>query len=123
MSKAENYYNEPPMALTLTGVKKYASNKNKFCCKDMPLLDIPLSNIVLDELHLLRVTDILLSNLIEDAMELDKKDFLSKRHSHQIMEGIVYHVHNLSHVYIKPGLHCQSFSHHSRNFAWVNSKL
>ena len=46
----------------------------------MPLLDVPLSNIVLDELHLLlRVTDILLTNLIEDAMELyDKVDF-SKR--------------------------------------------
>jgi hypothetical protein len=69
------------MALTLADVKKYASDKNQFCCKDMPLLDVPLSNIVLDELHLLlRVTDILLSNLIEDAMELDdKKDFLNKK--------------------------------------------
>ena len=81
MTKSENYYNQPPMALTLADVKKYASDKNQFCCKDMPLLDVPLSKIVLDELHLLlRVTDILLSNLIEDAMELDdKKDFLKKK--------------------------------------------
>ena len=80
MTKSENYYNQPPMALTLADVKKYASDKNQFCCKDMPLLDVPLSKIVLDELHLLlRVTDILLSNLIEDAMELDdKKDFLCR---------------------------------------------
>ena len=81
MTKSGDYYNQPPMALTLADVKKYASDKNQFCCKDMPLLDVPLSNIVLDELHLLlRVTDILLSNLIEDAMELDdKKDFLNKK--------------------------------------------
>lgn len=83
MTRSGDYYNQPPMALTLADVKKYASDKNQFCCKDMPLLDVPLSNIVLDELHLLlRVTDILLSNLIEDAMELDdKKDFLKKRGS------------------------------------------
>ncbi len=81
MTKSGNYYNQPPMALTLADVKKYASDKNQFCCKDMPLLDVPLSNIVLDELHLLlRVTDILLSNLIEDAMELDDtKNFLKKK--------------------------------------------
>ncbi len=68
------------MSLTLADVKKHALSDNKFCCKHMPLLDVPLSNIVLDELHLLlRVTDILLANLIEDAMELDdKKDFLKK---------------------------------------------
>ena len=81
MTKSGNYYNQPPMALTLADVKKYASDKNQFCCKDMPLLNVPLCNIVLDELHLLlRVTDILLSNLIEDAMELDdKNDFLKKK--------------------------------------------
>ncbi|XP_028408194.1 uncharacterized protein LOC114530773 [Dendronephthya gigantea] len=80
MTKSGDYYNQPSMALTLADVKKCASEK-QFCCKDMPLLDVPLSNIVLDELHLLlRVTDILLSNLIEDAMELDdKKDFLKKK--------------------------------------------
>ena len=40
----------------------------------------PLYNSVLDELHLpLRVTNILLSKLIEDVMELDdKKDFTKK---------------------------------------------
>ena len=81
MAKADNYYNQSPMALTLADVKKYASDKQQFCCKYKPLLDVQLSNIVLDELHLLlRVTDVLLTNLIEDAMELDdKNDFLKKR--------------------------------------------
>ena len=81
MAKSDKYYNQPPMALTLADVKNYASDKHQFCCKDMPLLDVQLSNVVLDELHLLlRVTDILLANLIEDAMELDdKKDFLKRK--------------------------------------------
>ena len=80
MTRSDEYYNQPPMALTLDLVKKYVSEENQFCCKDMPLLDVPLSNIVLDELHLLlRVTDILLTNLIEDAMELDDKMDFSKR--------------------------------------------
>ena len=81
LTKSENYYNQAPMALTLADVKNYASDKNQFCRKDMPLLDVPLSKIVLEELHLLlQITDILLSNLIEESMELDdKKDFLKKR--------------------------------------------
>lgn len=80
MTKPEQYYNQPPLALSLEQVKKYAES-DEFGCKYMPLLEIPLSNIVLDELHLLlRVTDILLANLIEDAMELDDKmDFLKKK--------------------------------------------
>ncbi len=79
MTKSEAYYNELPMALTLADVKKHVES-GKFGCKYMPLLDVPLCNIVLDELHLLlRVTDILLANIIEDAMELDdKEDFLKK---------------------------------------------
>ena len=80
MTKPEHYYNEPPMALSLEQVKKYAES-DEFGCKYMSLLEIPLSNIVLDELHLLlRVTDNLLANLIEDAMELnDKMDFLMNK--------------------------------------------
>jgi hypothetical protein len=74
MSKPENHYNESPNGFTLDDIKKIAS-KQLYCCKDMPLLDVPLDHIVLDELHLLlRITHILLSNIIEAAMELDDKD-------------------------------------------------
>ncbi len=39
-----------------------------------PLLDIPLTNVLLDELHLLmRHIDILVRNLVEDAVTLDDK--------------------------------------------------
>lgn len=68
------------MAFTLTDVKKHASS-SEFCCIFEPLLNIPLRCIVLDELHLLlRITDVLLANLIEDAVEWDdKNDFRKKR--------------------------------------------
>lgn len=52
--------------------KRAAKN---YCCCHKPLLNIPLSNIILDELHLmLRITDILLENVIEDAMQWDDKE-------------------------------------------------
>lgn len=79
MSKPENHYNESPNAFTLDDIKKFAS-KQQYCCKNMPLLDVPLDHIVLDELHLLlRITDTLLSNIIEDAIELDDKDDYFKK--------------------------------------------
>lgn len=56
-------------------------DSSEFCCINQPLLNIPLHHIVLDELHLLlRITDVLLANLIEDAMEWDdREDFLKRR--------------------------------------------
>lgn len=72
-------YNKPPMKLTLEDVNKYAKT-GEFCCIHSPLLNIPLDHIILYELHLLlRFTDVLLSNLIEDAMELDDKDYFCKK--------------------------------------------
>ena len=80
MSKPGDFYSKPPMGLTLADVKRHVSS-SEYCCVSDPLLNIPLHHIVLDELHLLlRVTDVLMSNLIEDAMEWDdKEDFLRKR--------------------------------------------
>ena len=77
MTKPEHYYNEPPMALSLEQVKKYAES-DEFGCKYMSLVEIPLSNIVLDVFFELQI--FLLANLIEDPMELnDKMDFLKKK--------------------------------------------
>ena len=46
-----------------------------FGCVRQPLLIVPLDHIILHELLLLlRVTDILLENLIEDAMEWNKDE-------------------------------------------------
>ena len=50
-----------------------------YCCCHKPLLVIPLDHIILDELHLmLRITDILIENLIEDAMQWYDKESSKK---------------------------------------------
>lgn len=77
MSQADdNYYNIPPMSLTLSEVQTYAKNgKREYCCVNQPLFNIQLDHVVLDELHLLLcITDVLLSNLLDDAMERDEKE-------------------------------------------------
>ena len=65
-----------PMCLTLAQVTQYVENgKKEFCCINQPLPNIPRDRIVLDELHLLlRIEDVLMNNLIEDAIERDDKE-------------------------------------------------
>jgi hypothetical protein len=56
MSKGMNHYWEEPFARTLQTIKDCAK-KQHLSCAHMPLLDITLENVVLDELHLmLRIT-------------------------------------------------------------------
>lgn len=77
MTKTTEYFNSPPMARTLQEIKEMANMKSgqNFSCVHQALLNVPLGHIIFDELHLLlRVTDILLDNLIEDAMEWDEDD-------------------------------------------------
>ena len=74
--KMSFFYSEP-MCRTTDEIRKMASETTgeNYCCCHEPLLNIPLHNIIPDELHLmLRVTDILLENLIEDAMQWDDKE-------------------------------------------------
>lgn len=79
MSVPHDTYNKPPMSLTLDDIRKY-SETGEYCRVESPLLNVLLDHIILDELHLLlRFTDVLLSNLIEDAMELDDKDDFCKK--------------------------------------------
>ena len=76
MSRPDGFYDQPPLCRTTAELKECAKKKTgeNYCCCHEPLLDIPLDHIVLDELHLmLRITDILLENLIEDAMQWDDK--------------------------------------------------
>lgn len=67
--QARRLLQQTPMAFTLADVQKHATS-SEFSCINQPLLNIPIHHIVLDELHLLlRITDVLVGNLIEDAME------------------------------------------------------
>lgn len=55
MSMPKDFY-WGDLARTITLIKEWAKS-NKFSCQHKPLIDIPLENVVLDELHLmLRVT-------------------------------------------------------------------
>ena len=51
MSKSINYY-WGDLARTLEYVKECAKT-NKFSCQHQPLIEIPLENVALDELHLM----------------------------------------------------------------------
>ena len=85
MSKPDDYYDEDPIQQTLQEIKQFASKSKgeNYFCVHQPLLNIPLDHILLDELHLmLHVTDVLISNLIEDVVQWDEKDnFLSEKKS------------------------------------------
>ena len=67
------------MSRTSDELREFATKKTaeNYCCCHEPLLNIPLDHNIPDELHLmLRVTDILLENLIEDALQWDDKFFV-----------------------------------------------
>lgn len=56
MSKPMAYYWEDHIARDIEDFKEWA-RQNKFSCAYPPLLNIPLQNVILDELHLmLRIT-------------------------------------------------------------------
>lgn len=62
---------------SLSDIKKCAASDKpaeKFGCLNSPLLNLPLDDIIVDELHLLlRVSDKLIDNLVVRAEELDHK--------------------------------------------------
>ena len=81
-------YDEDPIRRTLQEIKQFASKSKgeNYCCVHQPLLNIPLDHIILDELHLmLRVTDVLISNLIEDVMQWDEKDNILSGKFHEFV--------------------------------------
>ena len=95
MNKPDNYYNDEPLRRTLEELKEFASKSKgeSYCCVHQPLLNIPLDHIILDELHLmLRTTDVLFGNLVEDVMQWDgKESFLTgkkKVHLDKLIEVI-----------------------------------
>lgn len=57
MSKPETHYWSDEMKKTLDGIKHLCTVKDNFGCIKPPLLDIPIENVRVDELHLLlRIT-------------------------------------------------------------------
>jgi len=77
-----DHYNTPPLLCTLEEMSKMARIKGKqenYSCEHEPLLNIELDHAVLDKLHLLlHIMDILISNLVIEVVEWDRKENLNK---------------------------------------------
>ena len=77
------HYNSHPLKQTMDEIKKMANkarNKEKYSCENTPLINIDLDHVMLDELHLLlRIMDVLISNLVKEMCEWDKKDNFKKK--------------------------------------------
>lgn len=73
LSKEWDYYHQPEHRRTIAEIKEGSMKPKKtFSIKHAPLIEIEPENIILDELHLtMRIFDILLRNIIEDAAEKD----------------------------------------------------
>ena len=82
-----DHYNTPPLLRTLEEMTKMSQKKGtqeKYSCQHEPLLKVELDHVVLDELHLLlRVMDVLINNLVKEAVEWDKKENFNKRKADQ----------------------------------------
>ena len=100
MSEDSGYYDVALLKRTIQEMFELSTKKSaeNYCCCHKPLLVIPLDHIILDELHLmLRITDILTENLIEDAMQWNGKESSSStkkrsveksEHVQKLMEAI-----------------------------------
>ena len=67
------YFNSKPLSRSLQEMREMSkkSKDNYACCKE-PFLHIELDHIIVDELHLLlRITDVLTSNLITEVIDWD----------------------------------------------------
>lgn len=79
-SKPWNFFHseEQKRTLQLSCLNKHFGSKN------YPLVNIEPHHIVIDELHLeflLRITDVLISNVIDDACDLETKENIAKQKS------------------------------------------
>ncbi|CAC5411399.1 unnamed protein product [Mytilus coruscus] len=71
LTRPWDYYHNPSIGRNIEDMLD-GNLKKSFGCKHMPLLSLPVNHYVPDELHLmLRITDVLLRNLIDDAKEMD----------------------------------------------------
>lgn len=79
--KSLEEFNTPPLCRSLNEIKRNSTNKDSpYGCEHEPLLEIELDHVLPDELHLLlRITDILLENLITSSIDWDKELELDRR--------------------------------------------
>lgn len=80
MTKDEMYYWGQSMVRSIVDMKKLSTRKFNYGCVRLPLLDIPIDHVIVDELHLLmRIGDVLIRNLIENSVNQDQKSSISTK--------------------------------------------
>ena len=86
MTKPWDFYHGECMKRTIEEMKRNSmSGKVIFGSKNAPLLDVPIEKYVVDELHLmLRITDVLIRNLIDDAKSLDDESKVNGQKSQNV---------------------------------------
>ena len=74
MSKTYDFYTSPDMVRTVENMMS-CSLTNSMGCKNLSLVGLPIQHIIVDELHMmLRITDRLTDNLIQECLDLDLKE-------------------------------------------------
>ncbi len=77
-TKPLSYYNSCPQKRTVEELTS-TYTKNEYNAVRKPLLKIPLDHVVIDELHLLlRVTDVLLRNIVDECTQWDGVEDIAK---------------------------------------------
>ena len=77
-----HHYESSNLKRTIKEISELAKKKGKqnYCCKHTPLVTIELDRVIVDELDLLlRILDVLIENLIGDALECDQKENKRKK--------------------------------------------
>ena len=81
-----HHYESSNLERTIKQISELAKKKGEknYCCEHTPLVTIELDHVILDELHLLlRILDVLIENLIRDALEWDQKENKRKKKGQQ----------------------------------------
>ena len=77
-----HHYNTASLRRTHQEIKAMENTKgtqDRYSCENTPLLDIDLDYIILDELHLLlRILDVLISNIVNEVIQWDMKEDLKR---------------------------------------------
>lgn len=90
MSKSMEYYEGDEKSRSLKKLNEWAKKK-QYSVVHPPLLNIPIHRVIVDELHMmLRITDILLNNLIDYCIQLDQNEkFLKKNSTARFLDALV----------------------------------
>ena len=95
MTKDEDFYRTGKMMKSISDMKAYSQKKKlNYGSLHPPLLDIDIDHVIIDELHLMmRIVDVLIRNLIENAVNLDQQENIgstqkSSRHLTAIVKAI-----------------------------------